>query len=81
MRALPDTCQEAGHVGGAVSTPVCPVTKNRARGGGWISCIISKTSIAMSLGPNFPNVHWPDNANFLGTQCRTVTNYLNSATL
>lgn len=77
--ALPGVCQEAGHVGGAVPTPVCPGTKNKTGGGEWISCILSKTSITMSSGPNFPQVHGFDNANFLGTQCRTVTNYLNSA--
>lgn len=63
---------------GCVNTCV-PGTKNKTGGGGWIACILSKTSITMSVGPNFPQVHRFDNANFLGTQCRTITNYLNSA--
>lgn len=54
LTALPGACQEAWHRERAVSTPVCTVTKNKTGGGGQMSYIISKTSIATSLGPSFP---------------------------
>lgn len=68
LPALPGACQEGGHVGGAVSTPVCTVTKNKPGGGGQTPKNHLKTSMETSLGPHFPGVHWFDNTNWLGTQ-------------